>query len=45
MSIRIIWLPRVRCFFLGHADVLRFDKRRMFLACVDCGRESVGWCS
>lgn len=26
-----------------HEFVMRFEKHRMYLECIDCGRETTGW--
>ena len=39
-------LDRVRkifCGLHGHADLLQFQRDRMFLRCLSCGHESSGW--
>lgn len=31
------------CLVGRHQDLLHFDARRVFLGCVECGRETRGW--
>ena len=33
----------VKCLVLGRDDVVRRVSGRMFLECVECGRETTGW--
>jgi hypothetical protein len=33
----------VKCLVLGHDDLVRHDSGRIFLECVECGRETAGW--
>ena len=33
----------VKCLVLGHDDLVRRVSGRMFLECVECGRETTGW--
>jgi hypothetical protein len=37
------WLRQTYCGFFGHDALLQFNKDRIFLQCVSCGRESPGW--
>ena len=32
-----------RCWFLGHEDCVRCAPGRLFLKCIECGRETPGW--
>jgi hypothetical protein len=31
------------CGLRGHAELMQFEKDRMFLRCLSCGHESSGW--
>lgn len=33
----------LRCLVHGHQDLCHFEPRRVFLGCVECGRETPGW--
>ena len=33
-----------RCWLLGHEDFLRCAHDRVYLECIECGRETKGWC-
>ena len=32
-----------RCWLLGHEDFLRCTDDRLYLECIECGRETKGW--
>jgi len=32
-----------KCWLLGHEDCIRRSARRLYLECLDCGRETQGW--
>ena len=36
-------LSGVKCMFTGHEDFIRSREQRVFLTCVNCGRETHGW--
>ena len=33
----------LKCWFLGHDDYIRRGPDRLYLECVECGRETLGW--
>ena len=35
--------PSLRCWILGHEDWVRRAPGRLYLECLDCGRETPGW--
>jgi hypothetical protein len=37
------WLWRLTCGLHGHDMVLRFERDRLSLCCLSCGRRTVGW--
>ena len=37
------WLRQAYCGLHGHDNLMQFEKDRMFLQCVSCGRETPGW--
>jgi hypothetical protein len=37
------WLRQAVCALHGHDNLMQFEKDRMFLECVSCGRQSPGW--
>jgi hypothetical protein len=42
--IRILeWLRRLMCGLRGHDTVLRYEPDRLFLCCLSCGSQTVGW--
>ncbi len=36
-------LRRLICGFRGHDEFLQFEKNRVYLLCITCGHESLGW--
>lgn len=32
-----------RCWLLGHEDFVRWAHDRLYLECIECGRETKGW--
>jgi hypothetical protein len=34
---------RLRCLLRGHSDLLRFEKDRLYVECMDCRRQTAGW--
>lgn len=34
---------QLMCGLQGHEDLVQFDRGRMFLRCVTCGRDTPGW--
>jgi hypothetical protein len=36
-------LIKLRCVMLGHHDHIRRHRRRLYLECADCGRQTTGW--
>ena len=39
----LLWFGYVLCGVVGHEYILQAARRRLFLRCVHCGRESIGW--
>ena len=37
------WRLSVKCWFMGHEDWIRRTPERLYLECVECGRETEGW--
>lgn len=37
------WLRQLRCAFSGHWDLTEREPKRLFIRCVDCGRQTKGW--
>jgi hypothetical protein len=35
----------LRCWLLGHEDFVRRAPDRLYLQCIECGRETRGWCT
>ena len=33
----------LKCWFLGHEDLMRRAPDRVYLECFECGRETAGW--
>jgi hypothetical protein len=33
----------LRCLVTGHQDLMQWERARVYLACVECGRETRGW--
>lgn len=40
-----LWLRRLslKCWFMGHDDWIRRTPDRLYLECLECGRETQGW--
>ena len=36
-------LRQLLCAVRGHDEYLRFQANRVFLECIECGRETPGW--
>jgi hypothetical protein len=32
-----------KCWLLGHEDWIRFGPDKLYLECIECGRETAGW--
>jgi hypothetical protein len=39
----LTWLRQAFCGLGGHDNLMHFEKDRMYLRCVSCGRETPGW--
>lgn len=37
------WVRQTYCGLHGHDNLLHFQKDRLFLQCVSCGRQTPGW--
>ena len=33
----------LKCWFMGHDDWIRHTPNRLYLECIECGRETPGW--
>jgi len=42
VALRLRWLS-LKCWFMGHDDWIRRTPDRLYLECVECGRETQGW--
>ena len=42
VALRLRWLS-FKCWFMGHDDWIRRTPDRLYLECVECGRETQGW--
>jgi hypothetical protein len=43
LRVKITRRLSVKCWFLGHDDWIRRGPDRLYLECVECGRETHGW--
>ena len=39
----LLWVRHVLCGLSGHEYMLQTARQRLFLRCLHCGRESIGW--
>jgi hypothetical protein len=43
LRVKITRRLSVKCWFLGHDDWIRRGPDRLYLECIECGRETHGW--
>ena len=43
-TVRVRWFQlSLRCWLLGHEDLVRTTRGRLYLECMECGRQTPGW--
>ncbi len=39
----LTWMKQRYCSLRGHDNLMHFEKHRVYLQCVSCGRQTPGW--